>query len=71
MKPAQFHPKKTLVPQPIKNGARMWSEAFTQNCSAIAVDALSPVMEKCRKGKQDISVLENEIILAGCIGMKP
>jgi quercetin dioxygenase-like cupin family protein len=28
MKDAQFHPKKTLVPQPITEGARMWSVAL-------------------------------------------
>ena len=28
MKDAQFHPKKTLVPQPIKKGTRMWSVAL-------------------------------------------
>lgn len=28
MKDAQFHPKKTLVPRSITNGARMWSVAL-------------------------------------------
>lgn len=45
--------------------------AFTQNSSVIAVDAWSPVMEKYRQGEKDTSALENESILAGCIGMKP
>ena len=71
MKDAQFHPKKTLVPQPIKKGTRMWSVAFTQNTSVIAVDAWSPVMEKYRQGKKDNKVLEKERLLSGCIGMKP
>jgi quercetin dioxygenase-like cupin family protein len=130
---AQFHPKKSLVPQPVVRGTRMWSvalektmltyfeidpesrferhshvneqitmvlegklffklgdriicvgkgeviaipsntphEAFTKNSVVIAVDAWSPVMEKYRQGEKDNCALENEIILAGCIGMKP
>jgi mannose-6-phosphate isomerase-like protein (cupin superfamily) len=133
VKSAQFHPKKTLVPQPITNGTRMWSvslektmftyfeidpdsrfdlhshlneqitmvlegelffkfrdrivcvkkgeviaipsktphEAFTKKSSVVAVDAWSPVMEKYRQRKKGYNVLEEERILAGCIGMKP
>ena len=71
MENAQFHPNKTLVPQPMLKGARMWSEAFTQNTPVIAVDAWSPVMEKYRQGKLDNNVLEKERLISGCIGMKP
>lgn len=68
---AKIHPKKTLVPQPITNGVRMWSVPYTQNSSVIAVDAWSPVMEKYRQGEKRKCKLENERVLAGCYGMKP
>lgn len=50
-KEAQFHPKKTLVTRPVAKGTRIWSVAFTQNSSVIAVDVCSPVMEKYRRGE--------------------
>jgi hypothetical protein len=71
MNGTQFHPKKTLVLQPITNGAQMWSVAFAQNTSLIVVDAWSPVMEKYRQRKKDNGALETESLIAGCAGMKP
>lgn len=43
--------------------------AFTKASSVIAVDAWSPIVEKYLNEKY--CSLENEIILSGCIGMKP
>ena len=45
-------------------------EAFTHNSTVIAVDAWSPVMERYRPREKDSCALENERMLAGCIGMK-
>ena len=71
MKSVQSHSQKTLVPQPITDGARMWSAAFMQNCTVTAVDASSPDMEKYKQGKNFYVTLEIELIIAGCPGMKP
>lgn len=45
--------------------------AFTKGSSVIAVDTWSPVMEKYKNKDKPKCSLANEIILAGCIGMKP
>lgn len=45
--------------------------AFTKDSSVIAVDAWSPVVEKYKNKDKRICSLENERLLAGCIGMKP
>jgi hypothetical protein len=71
MKVIRFYPKKALVPGPVKGGTRKREAVFTQNLSVIAVDALSPVMEKYSQEKREKNFLEIELILAGCAGMKP
>ena len=45
--------------------------AFTKDSSVTAVDAWSPVVEKYKNKDKYKCALENERILAGCIGMKP
>ena len=59
---AKFHPKKTLVPQPITNGARMWSVALEKTMfTYFEIDPESRFDVHFHVNEQITMVLEGEL----------
>jgi quercetin dioxygenase-like cupin family protein len=63
MKEAQFYPKNTLVPKPIRKGARMWSVALDKTMfTYFEVDPGSRFDLHSHGNEQITMVLEGELV---------